>query len=70
MPSVTRICGFCPYGVPTNTIPRWINGTNAVRIDAAFDVGAFALFAGCAYLLARRMRLETRVSLGPGPSLQ
>jgi hypothetical protein len=27
MPSVTRICGFCPYGVPTNTMPRWINGT-------------------------------------------
>src|SRR5689334_1796077 len=32
MPSVTRICGFCPYGVPTNTMPRWINGTSAVRI--------------------------------------
>src|ERR1700757_4977643 len=32
MTSVTSICGFCPYGVPTNTMPRWINGTSAVRI--------------------------------------
>ena len=32
MPSVTIICGFCPYGVPTNTMPRWTNGTSAVRI--------------------------------------
>ncbi len=32
MPSVTSNCGFCPYGVPTNTMPRWINGTSAVRI--------------------------------------
>src|SRR6266511_2347090 len=23
MPSVTSSCGFCPYGVPTNTMPRW-----------------------------------------------
>src|ERR1700730_8026083 len=32
MPSVTSICGFCAYGVPTNTMPRWINGTSAVRM--------------------------------------
>ena len=31
MPSVTRICGFCPYGVPTNTMPRWIKGQSAVE---------------------------------------
>ena len=32
-------------------------------VDAAFDVGGFALFAGLAYLLARRMKLRTRVDL-------
>jgi hypothetical protein len=25
MPSVTSNCGLCSYGVPTNTLPRWIN---------------------------------------------
>jgi hypothetical protein len=38
--------------------------------DAAFDVGGFALFAALAYLVARRMRLRTRVQLAstPGPA--
>ena len=36
-------------------------------IDAAFDVGGFALFAALAYLVARRMRLRTRVQLGSAP---
>ena len=33
-------------------------------VDAAFDVGGFALFAVLAYLIARRLRLPTRVQLG------
>ena len=33
-------------------------------VDAAFDVGGFALFAVLAYLVARRLRLPTRVQLG------
>ncbi|MBA3528577.1 MAG: CPBP family intramembrane metalloprotease [Propionibacteriaceae bacterium] len=32
-------------------------------LDAAFDVGGFALFALLAYLLARRMKLRTTVSI-------
>jgi uncharacterized protein len=33
-------------------------------VNAAFDVGGFALFAVLAYLLSRLMKLRTRVSLG------
>ncbi len=33
-------------------------------LDAAFDVGGFALFALLAYLIARKLRLPTRVQLG------
>jgi hypothetical protein len=36
-------------------------------VDAAFDVGGFALFAALAYLVARRMRLRSRVQLGSDP---
>jgi hypothetical protein len=32
-------------------------------VNAAFDVGGFALFAVLAYLLSRLMKLRTRVSL-------
>jgi uncharacterized protein len=32
-------------------------------VDAAFDVGGFALFAGLAYLAARRLRVPNRVNL-------
>ena len=35
-------------------------------VDAAFDVGGFALFAVLAYLIARRIRLPNRVHLGSG----
>ena len=36
-------------------------------LDAAFDVGGFALFAALAYLVSRLLRLRTRVSLSePG----
>lgn len=38
-------------------------------VDAAFDVGGFALFAGLAYLLAVRLGLQRTVRLGPGTSL-
>ena len=34
-------------------------------IDAAFDVGGFALFAGLAYLLARKIGVRNRVELTP-----
>src|SRR5262245_33597206 len=37
MPSVTRICGFCSYGVPTNTMPRWIR--NERRQDRCLLTG-------------------------------
>src|SRR5262249_56354461 len=32
MPSVTSNCWVCPYGGPPKIMPRWINGTSAVRI--------------------------------------
>jgi membrane protease YdiL (CAAX protease family) len=35
-------------------------------LDAAFDVGGFALFAVLAYLLSRLLKLRTRVSLASG----
>ncbi len=35
-------------------------------LDAAFDVGGFALFAVLAYLLSRRLKLRTRVGLASG----
>jgi uncharacterized protein len=37
-------------------------------VDAAFDVGGFALFAVLAYLLSRLMKLRTRVSLSEAES--
>jgi len=44
-----------------------ITSLRAIReidwINAAFDVGGFAIFAVLAYLLARRMRLRTQVDL-------
>ena len=38
--------------------------------DAAFDVGGFALFAALAYLVSRRMQLQTTVSPGTAGELQ
>lgn len=35
-------------------------------LDASFDVGGFALFAVLAYLLSKRLKLRTRVSLSSG----
>jgi membrane protease YdiL (CAAX protease family) len=37
-------------------------------VNAAFDVGGFAIFAALAYLLSRLMRLRTRVSLSDAES--
>jgi membrane protease YdiL (CAAX protease family) len=63
---INNICAYLFAGLTTS-----IATIRAVReigwADAAFDVGGFALFALLAYLVARAMKLRTRVELtSPG----
>src|SRR4029453_1927842 len=47
-----------------------IRGLTAIPwVDAAFDVGGFAIFAVLAYVLSRLMKLRTQVDLGAGDAL-
>jgi hypothetical protein len=64
MPAVTSNCWFCPYGVPTNTMPRWINGTSAVRIVVSWPPWMVAVLVKIPVALSSSSPLSQRPPRG------
>lgn len=67
---VNNVFAYVMAGLTTSVAT--IRGVKEITwLDAAFDVGGFALFALLAYLVARLLRLRTRVDLTcPGAALR
>lgn len=65
---INNVFAYLYAGLTTSVAT--IRGLTAITwVDAAFDVGGFAIFAVLAYVLSRLMKLRTQVDLGAGDAL-
>jgi membrane protease YdiL (CAAX protease family) len=63
--AVNNVCAYVIAGL-TTSIAQLQTVKSIGWLDAAFDVGGFALFAVLAYLVSRLMKLRTKVDLAAG----